>query len=766
MSDGNHSTVFDSAVDPRFGRADSLITGRGLGGSSRINGGQYTVGAAGEFNAWAAAGREGWAYEEMKPFLEKSQTWNGVAPREWHGRQGPIQVRTFEGYQIPVSQQAAEAMARLGFPSIDDMHSPLDPGIGWNKMQFALNPDGTRSSAFRAYLPRSFLQSPSRRLDICTNAIVGRVVLDGRETKRLRAAAVEIHSVDGRHVRIVKAKCEIILAAGALQTPKILLLSGIGPREDLEKLGLEVLHDLPGVGGYLQDHAYVTTTYHCPLAHSMWSMFRHPWVLLGQLVHYMRYGTGWLLCTIVEAEVFFKSSLIRADGTVDTEATAQHLDAADPQNLADFGVMSCGLAEPNGDRSKGFFGLNCVVMSAKSHGRVSLLSRDPMRNPHCQFNYLSAPEDRVALRAALRVSISIAQEMQARAYPLEALKAPNAKDDETVDAFIDAHVETMFHYTSTCRMAPVDDSTAPGVVDDELRVHGVSNLRVADASLFPTVPATHPQALVYAIAENSNPYYSQCLPGTASTTTTTTISSTTTTSKSSSSSSKSSSSTSSTTTSSSPPGSTGVIGTDFENLDTSTWGVIVSGGSSDSATIDTTKAHSGTHSLKVVSIGGYNDHVFFGLSNLTMLGSGADIYGRYYANFQNAFTQDHTTHMMMTDPVAQTLRMGGQFGVLDWNRASDDSIMPAGDPTTDAGSIPIAANTWYCIEFHLSRTTGQIETWANGAVVPSLTTPQTRWGSSYIPNPENWGLGWESYGSDPNTVWYDDIALGTSRLGC
>ncbi|KAJ7726427.1 hypothetical protein DFH07DRAFT_758136, partial [Mycena maculata] len=185
-----------------------------------------------------------------------------------------------------------------------------------------------------------------------------------------------------------------------------------------------------------------------------------------------------------------------------------------------------------------------------------------------------------------------------------------------------------------------------------------------------------------------------------------------------------------------------------------------------SATIDTTKAYSGTHSLMVVSTGGYSNHEFYGLSNLTVLGTGPDIYGRYYANFLIAFNQDHTTHMMMTDPVAQTLRMGGQFGVLDWNRASDDSIMPDGSPTSDAGSIAIDADIWYCIEFHLSRTTGQIETWVNGTAVPSLTTPQTRWGTSYIPNPENWGLGWESYGSDPNTVWFDDIALDITRLGC
>ncbi|KAK7063426.1 FAD/NAD(P)-binding domain-containing protein [Favolaschia claudopus] len=260
----------------------------------------------------------------------------------------------------------------------------------------------------------------------------------------------------------------------------------------------------------------------------------------------------------------------------------------------------------------------------------------------------------------------------------------------------------------------------------------------------------------------SNQYYSQCLQGSATTTTTAATPPPVSTS--------SSTTSVSTTTSASPPTgsapSKGMIGTDFEGTIDSSWGVIVTAQSGGSATVDTTKAHSGSHSLKVVSTGGFSNHIFYGLSNLNALGGGSDIYGRYYANFMNAFTQDHITHMMMTDPVAQTLRMGGQFGVLDWNRASDDSIMPDGSPDSNAGSIAIAANTWYCIEFHLSKSSGQIQTWVNGNVVPSLTTPQSRWGSSYIPNPSNWGLGWESYGSAPNTIWYDDIALGTSRLGC
>jgi len=212
---------------------------------------------------------------------------------------------------------------------------------------------------------------------------------------------------------------------------------------------------------------------------------------------------------------------------------------------------------------------------------------------------------------------------------------------------------------------------------------------------------------------------------------------------------------------------TGSVSVNFESTPDSNWGVFITPQSGGSATIDTAKAHSGSHSLKVVSTGGYANHIFYGLKSLSAVGLGSgDLYGRYYANFQNGFTQDHTTHMWMTDPVAQTLRMGGQFTVLDWNRANDDSIMPDGSPQSNNGSVVITGNTWYCVEFHLGRSSGQIETWVNGKVVPSLTTPQTRWGSSYKPNPSDWGVGWESYGGASNTVWFDDLALGKSRIGC
>ncbi|KAJ7737114.1 GMC oxidoreductase [Mycena metata] len=161
------------------------------------------------------------------------------------------------------------------------------------------------------------------------------------------------------------------------------------------------------------------------------------------------------------------------------------------------------MADPRGhgvDRSKGFFGFNCALLNAESRGHVRLRSRDPMQNPICEMRYLSSPKDSATLRTALPVSRQLAARMRADGYALEDVTVPIDMTDEGLNAFVEERVETMYHYASSCTMVPEDD-TLPGVVDAELRVHGVANLRICDASVLPNAPATHPQALIYAIGE-------------------------------------------------------------------------------------------------------------------------------------------------------------------------------------------------------------------------------------------------------------------------
>ncbi|KAF8176881.1 GMC oxidoreductase-domain-containing protein, partial [Mycena galopus ATCC 62051] len=501
LSDGKHSTVFDSAVDPQIGRSSRLISGLGLGGTTRINGGQYTLGVPAEYNAWSEEGRPGWSYSDLKPYFTKSETWTGPVSEQWHGSTGPLSVRSFQDYYYGSSKQAARAANDLGFTPILDMHSPLQPSIGWNKMQYTVGVNGSRQSSFRSYLPKTFVNSV-RNLHICTRTVAAKLAFSRQTDGRLRADSVQIQSTDGHHVRVIKARREIIVACGAFETPKVLLLSGLGPKEHLEKMGLEVVRHAPGVGANLQDHLFVRTAYNCPLSDSTWAMFTRPWILVRELYNYLRHGTGWLLCTGVEVEIFGMASLIGPDGKPNP-VTAEDKDPFNPNNRPDFAVMGTPIADPRTPGialSKGLFGQNSALMRAESRGQVRLRSKDPMQNPLCSMGYLTHPNDWAALRAALRVSVQLGRQMRANGYPLDEVAVPTAMDDDTLNTFIKDRVETMYHYSSSCRMASETDPL-PGVVDPELRVHGVSNLRISDASIFPSVPAVHPQALIYAVAE-------------------------------------------------------------------------------------------------------------------------------------------------------------------------------------------------------------------------------------------------------------------------
>lgn len=500
FSDGKHSSLFDSTQNPQLNRPLSLLTGRGLGGATRINGGQYTCGVPGQFAHWTdLADNAGWSFSELKPYLNRFETFVGAHAREYHGTEGPVTVRSFDGYFYGCSSKAFDAARAVGFPSIEDMHSPLAPSTGVNKMQFTINRDGTRSSSFRAYLPKDFVQQVSDRLHICTETIVRKLVLSESSNGKLTTTGVEIEPVCKGAIRIVSAKKEVILAAGALHSPKILLLSGIGPKDHLKSMDIPVLRDLPGVGMHLQDHLILPVSFYCPIEDSMWSMIRRPTMFIKQLYNYLRYGDGWFLGTLVEVEVFAPSDVIDDDGTP-KPLDSQLLDANDPKNIPDICVMACPISDPmrpGSDKSRGFFGLHVALLHPKSTGTLSLASIDPHTPPRCELNCLTAPEDWDSLRKALKTSMCIAEEMRRGGYAVDNYDVPKSLEQPDLDDFIRERVETMYHYSSTCRMA----GGSFGVVDGELCVHGTTNLRICDASVFPDSPGTHPQALVYAFAE-------------------------------------------------------------------------------------------------------------------------------------------------------------------------------------------------------------------------------------------------------------------------
>jgi len=397
--------------------------------------------------------------------------------------------------------RAADAVRKIGFRDILDMHSPFEPPIGFNKMQFTVDSTGRRHSAFRAYLPANIV-AERPNLHVCINVLATRLEFSEGSDGMVSAEGVEVESIDGDVKRVITARREIVLSCGALRTPQLLLLSGIGSASHLRELGIRVIRDTPGVGQNFQDHVIVNTTYNCPISDSLYAMVRQPTTFLRETYNYLRHGAGWFLCTLAEFEIFGLSSVVGPDGKA-APLSEEQLNPYNPDNLPDFCVFLSPIGDPSTpgvDTSQGIVTLSAGLLLSKSFGHIRLRSTDPRVEPLCDMQYLAAPEDRVALRAALRVTIAIAQQLRDEGYPIAPVRVPDVSSDATVDEYIDAHATTMYHYTSTCRMAPEDDAR-PGVVDDELRVHGVRKLRVADASVLPDVPAAHPLALVYALAE-------------------------------------------------------------------------------------------------------------------------------------------------------------------------------------------------------------------------------------------------------------------------
>ncbi|KIM64127.1 GMC oxidoreductase [Scleroderma citrinum Foug A] len=504
FSNGKHSDVFPSAFEEHFDRTISCVTGLGLGGCTRINGAQYTSGVPAEYNSWKNAGRIGWSYDDLLPFFKKSESWFESIPQEYHGHSGPLHVRSYEEYNYKCLEWVEKACRKISLAPIEDMRSPTAPTMGWNKMKFTLDSSGCRHSAYRAYLPVDILTSRKDRLHVCTGALARKLLFTQHSDGSIHVKGVEIQEMRSGSLSVtVEARCEVVLACGALRTPQLLLLSGIGPQEHLQDMGVDIVLASPGVGNHLQDHLIVPTGYNCPLSDSLWAMVVRPAVLVRELYNYLRYGTGWFLGTIVELEVFGSSSLVGESGQV-KPVPKERTDLSDPENIPDIAILASSISDPKAkraDRSQGFVGLNAALLKSTSCGHLVLRSLDPMDAPQCKLNYLSTSEDTIALRAALRLTVEIAKNMRDAGYPIKETCTPASLEDACLDSFIRDKAETMYHYSSTCRMAPLDD-LHPGVVDDQLLyVHGIVDLRIADASIFPSVPASHPQALVYAVAE-------------------------------------------------------------------------------------------------------------------------------------------------------------------------------------------------------------------------------------------------------------------------
>jgi choline dehydrogenase-like flavoprotein len=417
--------------------------GRGLGGSSGINGMIFVRGHRSSYDAWAAAGAKGWGFDDLLAYMCRSEHTEGRDPAI-RGVDGPLRVGPASP-RHPVAEAVLAAALECGFASATDISSGLEEGFGWNDLSIA---GGRRFGAADAYL------APARRrpnLDVLTDALVHRVTVEAG-----RATGVEY----GVGAELFRARCdgEVVLAAGTIGSAHLLLQSGIGPQSRLRDVGVEAVLDLPGVGADLHDHPQTTVVY-SPAQPVPPSPNNH-------------------------AEV---TGLIRSDLA---------LEEPDLQILAV--DMSMHSHAPAGSGQG--YAIACALMTPRSRGTVRLTSGEPGAAPAIDPNYYSDPHDLDVMLTGLRIAREIGRASALTPWRgFEALPGRAAQDDADLRAHLRSNLLTYFHSVGTCRIGTDSDA----VVDTELRVHGVGGLRVADASVMPTIVSGNTNATVYGIAERA-----------------------------------------------------------------------------------------------------------------------------------------------------------------------------------------------------------------------------------------------------------------------
>ena len=448
---------FQSEPEPHLG-GRRLATPRGkvIGGSSSINGMVYVRGHARDFDTWAEMGADGWSYADVLPYFKRMEAWDsgghGGDP-SWRGSDGPLHV-TRGPRKNPLYRAFVEAGRQAGYQVTDDYNGEKQEGFGpmdqtvWK---------GRRWSTANAYL-RPALKRP--------NCELVRGLAEKVEITEGRATGVRIRR--GGSTQVIRARREVILAASSINSPKLLMLSGIGAGAHLAAHGIEVVADRPGVGANLQDHLEL----YIQMAASQPITLYSYWNLWGKA----RVGAQWLFTRtgLGASNQFESAAFIRSKAGVEYPDIQYH--------FLPIAVRYDGRAAAEGHGFQAHVG----PMRSTSRGAVTLKSADPREAPRIVFNYMSQPEDWEDFRTCIRLTREIfAQEAFAPYVKHEIQPGAAVQSDDELDGFIREHAESAYHPCGTCRMGRRDDRMA--VVDPTAKVIGVDGLRVADSSIFPLI---------------------------------------------------------------------------------------------------------------------------------------------------------------------------------------------------------------------------------------------------------------------------------------
>lgn len=437
--------------------------GKVLGGSSSINAMIYIRGHRADYDRWSELGNPGWSYEDVLPFFKKSECYQRGAS-DFHGEDGPLNVAELQ-YVNPISRAFVEAGLEIGLRRNDDFNGLTQEGVG---LYHVTQRKGRRHSAADAFL-KPALAHPN--LSVRTHAQATRVLVEGTR-------AVGVEWLENGALHQARASREVILSGGAVNSPQMLMLSGIGPADQLRTHGIAVFADLPGVGQNLQDHMFLPVAYKC----------RRPVSLdqaetLPNLLHYLLFHDGPLASNVGEGGAFL--------------STRAGLAAPDLQLI--FGpafYLDHGFTRPPGYG----FTLGPTLIRPESRGHIRLRSGDALSAPEIQPNYLSAQGDLRLLVEGIKVCRRIAHGNAMDLYRgEESHPGAQVQTDAEIADYVRRSAETVYHPVGTCRMG----NDASAVVDSQLRVRGVAGLRVVDASIMPVIVGGNTNAPVIMIAEKA-----------------------------------------------------------------------------------------------------------------------------------------------------------------------------------------------------------------------------------------------------------------------
>ena len=461
---------FNTAPEPGLhGRRLYWPRGRVLGGSSAMNGMVYIRGHRHDYDRWAELpGCQGWRYEDVLPWFRHSQRFP-EGDEQYHGHHGELGVSN-PPLEMPLFHTFLNAANEAGYPINDDFNGPGQEGAGPYQLTIR---HGVRQSTARCFLPPAVRRRPN--LHILTDAHALGLLLEGTRVRGVQVAHAQRQPC-------FYARREVLLCAGAVQSPQLLMLSGIGEPQALDRHGIRVRHTLSGVGKNLQDHLDVTVQYHATSRDTLYAQTRL-WRSLGALLRYQLTHGGPAARNGLETGAFLRTSRAGAEPDIQLHfIPAFMLDHA-RQEAPGHGLM-----------------LHACQLRPQSRGEIGLWSADPLAPPRIQPGYLSAPGDVDVLVEAIRMCRQI---FAAQAFDAvrgnEYLPGAGVQSDAALADYVRRCGETIYHPVGTCRMGAADDTGA--VVDAQCRVHGLEGLRVADASVLPNLPGGNTNAPAIMIAE-------------------------------------------------------------------------------------------------------------------------------------------------------------------------------------------------------------------------------------------------------------------------